>query len=52
MDLIYAVFRKHTTSSTKSLQNFEWYAVLVFYCNKCSYSFVLGLLFEGCMECE
>ncbi|KDR19237.1 Mediator of RNA polymerase II transcription subunit 16 [Zootermopsis nevadensis] len=23
MDLIYAVFRKHTTSSTKSLQNFE-----------------------------
>jgi hypothetical protein len=26
MDLIYALFRKHTTSSTKSLQNYEWNA--------------------------
>jgi len=31
MDLIYALFRKHTTSSTKSLQNYEWYAKMVNY---------------------
>jgi hypothetical protein len=31
MDLIYALFRKHTNSA-KSLQNYEWYGKQFVYC--------------------